>query len=270
MHHVCKMEGFLRLRIYFRSNEPFTLIWNYQQYFNMAWNKLVKQMHFENNISSEMKAFLKNISRDNLYCFSKLMVYGNKDYRTSEFGIENVTNCFIVFSTPFENISLKEINEHFLNKKFLFIQNNQPVELVIEKIVRLNERLKSNKFTCISPVVVLDKKDKKKKRCSEYSFDEKDASFIKFLKKDLLNKFYKFYGKTLSEEIDFEFYFDKDYISKRKKNISKLIKYESVNFKGYEAPFTLHAPLEIIEIAYKCGIGDNNNIGFGCIEKVQK
>jgi CRISPR-associated endoribonuclease Cas6 len=48
--------------------------------------------------------------------------------------------------------------------------------------------------------------------------------------------------------------------------ISKLIDYKGTKIRGYQAPFTVTGPPELLRIGYACGFGDRNSQGFGMVE----
>ena len=47
-------------------------------------------------------------------------------------------------------------------------------------------------------------------------------------------------------------------------------KTEETKIVGFEVPFTLQGSTKLMEIAYECGIGEKNSLGFGMIEKVEQ
>lgn len=259
----------MRYRISFKANKPFTLIWNYQYFFNICITRFFKHLYFKKLISGEFDKSIKTISSSKLFCYSKLMINNNQELITGQSGIENVKKCYFVFSTPFDLIDSKMIDEHFKNQHLLLLLENTTIELQIEKIEILKETFCGEYFTCVSPIAVNEKNRLVSKNCITYNPNKTNKLFSTLLKQDLMNKYKALTGKDYPNDFDFEFYFDKEYIEKRKNNISKLITFETRKIKAYEAPFTIKAPPDLIEIAYKCGLGNNNDIGFGCIESVK-
>ena len=221
-------------------------------------------------ICPEINKSFTLIAKEKLYCYSKLMHNNHNDIQKTKEGITNIRNCYFIFTTPYDFLDLNILKECFIKKKIFFNLENQTIELFIEKIELLNERPITQHFTCISPIVVNEKSYLESTKCIEYHPEKDNRLFVLNLKNNLLHKYNKVHHTQNLQDFDFNFSFDDDYIARKKSNISKLITFESRKIKAYEAPFIITAPQEIIDIAYKCGLGDNNNIGFGCIEAVKK
>ncbi|MDD4156922.1 MAG: CRISPR-associated endoribonuclease Cas6 [Candidatus Cloacimonetes bacterium] len=259
----------MRCRISFKANTAFTLVWNYQYCFNMSMIKFMQYMYFKDLISKEVDIYFKQITQSKLYCYSKLMHNNHSNITVNKDGINNVQSCYFIFTTPFEFEDKNLLKEHFLNKKIFFTLDNQIVELLIVRIDFLEEQQITNHFSCISPIVVNEKDYFESTNCVEYHPQYSNELFNSQIKKDLLEKYQQLNNVEYDSDFDFDFSFDNDYLVRKKNKISKLITFESRKFKAYEAPFTISAPEEIIKTAYICGIGNNNHIGFGCIEAVK-
>ncbi len=74
---------------------------------------------------------------------------------------------------------------------------------------------------------------------------------------------------------EMKFEVDKDYVVRRggENNVSKLIRIkkgepEETNARGFIAPFVLSGSLELIKLAYQCGIGEKNSMRFGMFEAI--
>jgi CRISPR-associated endoribonuclease Cas6 len=64
----------------------------------------------------------------------------------------------------------------------------------------------------------------------------------------------------------FSLLFDPSYGARHGGRISKLIDYKGTKIRGYQAPFTVTGPPELLRIGYVCGFGDRNSQGFGMVE----
>ena len=88
-------------------------------------------------------------------------------------------------------------------------------------------------------------------------------NFQENLKTNLLRKYQLIHNDHYQDLPEFDFSFDPEYIANRNGKISKLIKTdENVYVKAMEAPFYLKTNPELIRIAYACGLGEKNSMGF--------
>lgn len=99
-----------------------------------------------------------------------------------------------------------------------------------------------------------------------------DERLSEAVRKNILWKF-----KTLNgyepRDNDLKFEVDRQYIEKRggEHKVSKLIKIkegeaEKTSVRGFIVPFKLTGSKDLIKLAYECGIGEKNSLGFGMFE----
>ena len=64
------------------------------------------------------------------------------------------------------------------------------------------------------------------------------------------------------------FAFEEEYIRRRGgvRGISKMAQYKDTNIRGFQAPFIVSGPLELIQLGWECGFGEANSKGFGMVE----
>ncbi|RCK71819.1 MAG: CRISPR repeat RNA endoribonuclease Cas6 [Ignavibacteriae bacterium] len=98
-----------------------------------------------------------------------------------------------------------------------------------------------------------------------------DSRIPDAIKKNLLWKYRTLFNKSKVDfDGEFNFQIDADYIQKAggEERVSKLITIkenqpDETKVRGFIAPFTLSGPDILLKIAYNCGIGEKNSIGFG-------
>ncbi|MDP2208204.1 MAG: CRISPR-associated endoribonuclease Cas6 [Bacteroidota bacterium] len=96
-----------------------------------------------------------------------------------------------------------------------------------------------------------------------------DNRLSKAIKDNLIWK-YKTIYETEPQDNNLIFAVDEEYIHRRggEAKVSKLITIkenepEETRLKAFIAPFKLSGSKELIQIAYRCGIGEKNSLGFG-------
>lgn len=99
-----------------------------------------------------------------------------------------------------------------------------------------------------------------------------DPRLSNAVKQNLLWKYKTLYDSE-PEDKDLIFEVDKDYISSRggEERVSKLITIKETGMgetkvKSFITPFTLSGSIDLIKLAYTCGIGEKNSMGFGMWE----
>ena len=209
-----------------------------------------------------------------LFTFSDLNFLPFKIDKTRG-GFGEIEKIELIFSTliskSFENFVLGI----FKNQKiFLGFAKKEWFELFVESVETLPEQILGTefKFKCLSPIVVTTKKEingELKLHYVEYKLEEEKRKFAENIHQNLLYKYATMHGKEYeNKNYEFEFYFDEEYIAKRRGKIYKLIKYKNVNIKGIFAPGIIKAPKDLLEILYFGGVGEKNSQGFGCVEEI--
>lgn len=96
-----------------------------------------------------------------------------------------------------------------------------------------------------------------------------DSKLSEVVKENLIWKYKTLYEvEPTDKSLNFEV--DKQYIEKRggENKVSKLIKIkegepEETSVRGFIVPFRLTGSMQLIKLAYQCGIGEKNSLGFG-------
>jgi CRISPR-associated endoribonuclease Cas6 len=132
----------------------------------------------------------------------------------------------------------------------------------------------SARFRCLSPIVVSTMEEYKGKLSVHY-LRPGDGRMGEAIGRNLLGKF-EIVDRKKPKDESLEFRLDEEYIERRggPEKITKLIWIREgdgereTRVKAFIAPFELSGSIELIRIAYECGIGEKNSLGFGMIEEV--
>ncbi|MDI6804460.1 MAG: CRISPR-associated endoribonuclease Cas6 [Bacteroidota bacterium] len=99
-----------------------------------------------------------------------------------------------------------------------------------------------------------------------------DGRLSECIRENLLWKYKTLYEAEPSDKI-LKFETDMQYIKNRggENKVSKLIKIkegepEETSVRGFIVPFKMTGSIELIKLAYQCGIGEKNSLGFGMFE----
>jgi CRISPR-associated endoribonuclease Cas6 len=130
------------------------------------------------------------------------------------------------------------------------------------------------KFTCLSPIVVSTMHEYQGK-LTPYYFRPDDQQLSVAIQNNLRRKFETINNKSAAD-LSLIFEPDQQYIKNREKQGKRVTKKitikegdrEATDIICLEVPFTLKGSSELMEIAYECGIGEKNSMGFGMIEVV--
>ena len=119
---------------------------------------------------------------------------------------------------------------------------------------------------------MLNEKGKRVQHFLDYMVPRERDHFVENLKNNLINKYETICNVPYQNgDFPFSFSFDSHYIVRKNGRISKLIEFKNkIKVKAMEAPFSIVADPELINIGYECGWGEKNSAGFGCVEAVIK
>ncbi|WPX08788.1 CRISPR-associated endoribonuclease Cas6 [Anaerocellum danielii] len=108
----------------------------------------------------------------------------------------------------------------------------------------------------LSPIII------KEIRGIEHNCSEFAAYFVEGIKKNLISKAKAFRNiSVLPEKIEIQ-------IVNNEKIKRKILHIKNELYIGYDLLLKIKSIPEIIEIAYNCGLGVKNALGFGCIEVI--
>jgi len=133
------------------------------------------------------------------------------------------------------------------------------------------EFITNMKFNCLSPITVSAKHEHRGKEATYY-IRPGDPQLGAAIRKNLAQKFQTIYQQTPDDD-QLTFSLDEDYIQRKGgyDRISKLITIKEgeeaeTQIKCFIAPFALQGSIELMRVAYECGIGEKTSQGFGMIE----
>ncbi len=269
----------MRLKLSCQFVSSSTVLFNYSyQLQNVIYS-------FIRNSSPEFSAFLHNTGfvEENrpfkLFTFSKLFF---EDGYLGDEGFTNVSSFHLMFSTPIQKNYEHLVLGIFANQNFtIHFSKKHSVKALISSVESLAEPSfdPEMRFVCLSPIAVSTGKkigDRVVQHYLDYMIPEERKQFVKNLRNNLLKKYKLIHKKDFEGNPDFDLSFDVDYIMKRKGSIRKNIKFKRdkesgryTHIIGMEAPFTVKADPELINIGYQCGFGEKNSAGFGMVEKIK-
>jgi len=211
-----------------------------------------------------------------LFNFSKLII-PNVKLIEKKLLIRGTTTVQLYISSPM----LEDFIQHFVVGLF----QHQEIEIrthginarfTVESVetAMTPEFQSSQKFRCLSPIVISGKHifDGREQ---EYFLRPNDKELSEAIRKNLINKYQIVFQKT-PEDSSLQFSLDSDYINRKGgyDKLSKLITIkehrqdEATRIKAFETLFTLTGNPELMQIAWECGIGQRNSLGFGMIETI--
>ncbi len=118
------------------------------------------------------------------------------------------------------------------------------------------------KFKCLSPITTHTAVEKEGK-IKAISLAAGEKKFAENLRMNLIRKYELLNGKLPEDEsIDISF----EQRDLEKYGRGKLIRYKDTFIKGYMVPGVLSGSLELVKVAYECGLGEKNSAGFGMVE----
>ena len=107
-----------------------------------------------------------------------------------------------------------------------------------------------------------------------YYYRPADEDLVAAIENNLLRKYELIY-KQPATALSLKFEPDQHYITRRQsqgKRVTKKVTIKEGDAKnatdivGFEVPFTLTGSPQLMQVAYDCGIGEKNSLGFGMIE----
>ncbi len=255
----------MRLKIYLEpSKNHFVIPINYQYHLSSAIYRIFM------NGSKEVSNWLHNVGyKDEKGRTLKLFNFSNLHFE--RYTIEkNLINCFgvtsLYFSSPLETNLVKFFIDGVFKEPIVKITNQSETLNFRIKTIELQEELKPNKlmnYKLLTPASVSIQSNTNGDKSIKY-LNPNDQDFVMRLTNNLKKKFRILNGNENAEDISI--------LIKPESVKSKLITIkegspQEIKVKGYLFDFKMQAQPEIHRIAYYCGIGEKNSLGFGMIEK---
>ncbi|NOZ60495.1 MAG: CRISPR-associated endoribonuclease Cas6 [Calditrichaeota bacterium] len=268
----------MRVKLTLRTARKFSTIpINYQYQLSSAIYQILSQSSPEFSLWLHEQGYSTPQGKPiKLFVFSKLYIPGVKS-RNGALIARNFTPCTLHIESPMlqdfvQNFVIGlfssqeiSINSQYGSAKFAV----QQVETVPEP-----EFSEEMKFKCLSPIVVSTAR-KKEGQIQEHYYRPLEPDLSEAIRKNLISKYETLYHRH-PENDSLTFALDEHYLRRRggEEKLSKLIKIkegmaEETRIKAFECPFYLKGSTELMKVAYECGIGQKNSMGFGMVDVVK-
>jgi len=153
----------------------------------------------------------------------------------------------------------------FCEKRFSIGDKKSKVEFYVRSIEIYPEPefSKEMQFKTLTPINI-SRKDEEGKIIY---MDPAEEIAKQAILNNLLNKYQVFYGKEYPANIgEIDFDFRTIYESRSKLILIKAGTPKETKVKGYNCEFKIKAPVDLIKIMYRGGIGEKGSLGFGMVE----
>ncbi len=220
-----------------------------------------------NGYRSPAERFIK------LFTFSRLYLPGKPLLRNRTLAAGDDRPWFLHISSPMEFDFVQNFVMGLFEEQKLEIGGPGAVgHFLIESIETLPEPEFSSHMhgKTLSPIVCTTKRETEG-RVQKYFYRVTDDDLPQALRQNLLAKYETIYGKPCNSQ-GLQVQFDMDYFQQRgERRVSKLIiikegTREETKIKGFEVPFSMNGSMELMRIAWHCGLGDKNSMGFGMVD----
>ncbi len=206
-----------------------------------------------------------------LFVFSKLFFDRAAKVINNTLQLTDVPLCWFFISSPMEETFVQNFVIGLFEKSEIAIGNKQNVlRFTTQQVESLPAPILTNEMhgRTLSPISISVSHPVTRNPQYLLPLDENTSRVIC---NNLRLKYETIHEKSYDGEIDWNA--DKNYISERggETKTTKLITIkegtpEETKVKGFNCPFILHGEPEILRVAFECGLGERNSIGFGMIE----
>ncbi|MBU2635709.1 MAG: CRISPR-associated endoribonuclease Cas6 [Bacteroidetes bacterium] len=210
--------------------------------------------------------------RFKFFTFSKLFFKFPPNIKENVFVMKKNEAPQLLISSPLDESFVQNfVTGIFISQEFpIGLKNVCHTTFMVETVETLPEPDYGTEVKCsaLAPISVSAKSENKQ---PDYlrALDNRLSNAIR----DNLIWKYKTLNETEPKDNDLTFEIDKDYVIKRggEERVSKLIKIKEgdakeTRIKAFVAPFKLTGSKDLIKLAYDCGIGEKNSLGFGMFE----
>lgn len=256
----------MRIKIYLEpKNNSFQLPINYQYLLSTAVYRIFK------NGSEEIAQWL----HDNGYIDEKGRKIKLFNFSFLKFNKLKIDNGYIktsgpisfIFSSPIETQLIKTFMYGILKKPIFELMNKKnKVSFNISSIElqEENEFFPTGRYKMATPATVSVQENTNGGKRVKY-LHPTDERFTIQLSKNLRKKCKLLTNNDKMKDINFKI--NSETIQSKLVAIKENTPNE-IKVKGYSFEFEMEAPEEIHRIAYYCGIGEKNSVGFGMIERI--
>ncbi len=246
---------------------------NYQYPVASAIYKIIKDAEPEFSKLLHEKGYPSEHNRRfKFFTFSKLFFRNPAKVKNNTLVLNSNESIYFLISSFNEEdfiknfiIGLFESQEFSIGLKNVCHTNFKVVYVEALPEPRLQETLKCK---AISPICVSLKDD----QLQPTYLRAMDPRIPEAIKNNLIWKYRTLFDKK-EFQCNFNFKIDEEYVNRSggESKVSKLITIkenqpDETKVRGFIAPFTISGDNALLEIAYRCGIGEKNSMGFGMFE----
>lgn len=159
-------------------------------------------------------------------------------------------------SSPNDDLIKSLVEGHLENSEVDFKGEKLLVEQI--ELLKKPEFAECMQMKTMSPVMARIKREIDGK-LKIWDLGPGDERFYESVQKNLINKYFKFYGGFDGEKW---VRIRPDMKSAKRRRIDIKGNYH----RGYMMDFEIEADLRLVEFAYDCGLGEKNSMGFGMVE----
>jgi len=243
----------MRCKIVFKADKPIRLDWNYLPALQRVIYYLIKTVTPEFATFLHDHGFIASKRRFKLFNYSPLFA---DRVKTSPKGIVFTPPISWIISSPVDEFIDSLLNA-MLSRRYITFQRKV---LILDQLVRVEQPHFGHtaKFVTLSPVVV-STGELRGDKLYKIFLHPHDPRFNRIVVDNVKNKFESLYGVRIEQPIDIKF----THVER-----SKLYTYKGVNIKGWLGELYITAPPNIINFIYNVGVGENNSLGFGCLDYI--
>lgn len=256
-----------KLKLEFKGEPPFVMPVSYQFDLSECIDKII---HFGSDKFSkwlETNGYLDEQKRFNFFNFSNLRLWDSTQEGDRLSAINPDAEILISLFTADSAKPL--FIELFKDKELRFGDKNNKVSLIVKDVEEVPDPEFDNSvdFKVISPLIITDGESNNKVKY----LSPEDKNFEKQFFKHLLSKYAEYVKMGLASPLNSDF--SKLKFVCKSKPVSRITSVrinnsKQTSIKGYLFYFNIYAPTELINLGYKTGFGENNNMGFGFCEVV--
>jgi CRISPR-associated endoribonuclease Cas6 len=265
----------MRIRLTLRPQEKETVIpINYQYPLSAAIYKILSNgspdyatwLHARGYLSPDKKPI-------KLFVFSKLFIPQVK-IKQNALIAHHYHRCTMIVSSPMlEDFVQNFVIGLFATQKIEIGSKEVVGRFIIEQVETLPtpEFSRTTRFKCLSPITLSTKKEKYGS-LQEHYYRPSEPELAEAIRDNLIAKYETVHQKQ-PDDSRLEFKLDKEYLQKKGGDLglSKLIiikegTSEETKVKAFECLFYLTGSQELQQIAWDCGIGQRNSLGFGMVD----
>lgn len=262
----------MRIEIELKAkNHNYTIPLSYNYIIHGAIYKLLSQSSQKFTKWLHQRGFVTDDGRSlKLFTFSKLFF---ERLRVEKDVIHASGWAKLLFSTPVDDKIITNIIMGMLNRNFLTLADRfYKTDFIINRINMIPDPdFSTNDFIMLSPTTSSTMNELNGK-LRTYYYRPDDTELPLSLQRNLKSKYKLIHSKNYQGELHISL--DNKYLErKRKKGVTKLITIkkgsnQETKVKAFTVPLKIIGTKEIKKVAYDCGIGEKNSMGFGMIDVV--